>query len=235
MKKFIMIIAVISIILTNGCKKEEEVKGQTLREAKEIDPEKEKSIYYRNQSPKNGYSKAGNISFIEFKNQLTYTNPNGNSYLGLQAFSGYSQKNDGKIQQSEVFFSISFDNITKPEIYYQEGTFRAIGYLQKIECIEFTDQFKDCKLYLKNNEVYDAEFKPEGEVLLKVKNDSLYLIIPLTFGTSDFLAYRNENGATSPESFESFKKAYKEYRKDKFAPPLMKFDYKEEDMKIYEE
>ncbi|WP_411821840.1 hypothetical protein [Leptospira sp. 'Mane'] len=235
MKKFIELI-IISFIFILGCKKEEPIVAEQPKQTKveEIDREKGGSIYFRHQSKKDEYYKYTSISFAKFKDNLIHPNDI-SGILSLEAFDGGSQRKDGKINQSETFLSLDFKDIKQPELHYEEGMFRAIGYLRKIECIEFTDQFKDCKLYLKNNEVYDAEFKPEGEILLKVKNNSLYLIIPLTYGTSDFLAYRNENGPSSPESFESFKKAYNEYRKDKFAPPLEKFDYKEEDMKVYEE
>ncbi|TGK51645.1 hypothetical protein EHQ16_13830 [Leptospira kanakyensis] len=175
------------------------------------------------------YDKARTLSFDEFKNGFT-NNPKGFNIIFLNS---YFEEN-GRFKYNDGCFSISFPKKEKPELYYvYEQTFLARGVTETIRCNEFSDELKDCLLSFKITS--DSKDTEKGQVIFRVKLDTLYHIEPFGFPWDakpqfGFLS----DGGSKKESWRNFKKAIALYRKTPGLGDLQKLGYKPEDIEFFD-
>ncbi len=219
------------------CKEEAKVEIQDeskIEAVKEnaIDQERLHSFFNPNPIEQIDYSKGETISLAKFKEKamLKYED-NGLRYLVLDEFEGKHITQDQIAYQSSNSLSFHEDEKKNIKVDFQlDEPVLENGTLQNIKCIEFSEKLKDCKIT-----IYENEAKREGFVILKIKNDNLYRVISVNYSSRDFIAYKLVKTLQSPETFLSFKKAFQEYRKEKFGPPIESFEFNPEFLPYYEE
>lgn len=176
------------------------------------------------------YNKEKLLSYEEFKNGLTYHNPNGINIIFLNK--NYEEKE--RFKYNDGCFSIDFPKKGKPELYYvYEETFLARGETKSIRCSAFSDELKDCLLSFRLTS--DTMGTEKGQVIFRVMSNTLYHIVPIGFPWDAKPQYGFlSNGASKKESWRNFKKAISLYRKTPGLGDLQKLGYKQEDIEFFD-
>lgn len=176
------------------------------------------------------YEKAKILSLEEFKKGLKYYTPNDINIVFLNKH--YIEKDSFSYNYS--CFSIGFPKKGKPELdYAYEQMFLARGITESVRCNEFSDEFKDCLLSFKLTS--DTMGTEKGQVIFRVKSNTLYHIIPIEFpfqATPQFGFL--STGLSKKESWRSFKKAIELYRKTPGLGDLQKLGFKKEDIDFFD-
>lgn len=159
--------------------------------------------------------------------------------FSLHAFDNQSQTEIAVTQNSGTKFRLNFDadrnNQTNLVI---RGETLIVGPLKKTRCIEFTKEYTDCKLYFDNTvehegNIYPYESVDTNEVIVRCRND-VVCFVSVPQEREYFPAFLWTAPAKSPELNDSFRRAYREYRKDPTAPPPSEYGFDEEKMRAWE-
>jgi hypothetical protein len=176
------------------------------------------------------YDSAKKMSVQEFKRGFTQS-PKGFNIIYLN--SNYEEK--GRFgRYNHGCFSIDYYKEGKPELYYvYEETFLARGLTEKIQCVEFSNQLKDCLLSF--NLTSDTQGTKKGQVIFRVMSDTLYHIEPIGFPWDAKPQYGFLSvGESKKESWRNFKRALALYRKTPGLPELQSLGYKPEDIEFFD-
>jgi hypothetical protein len=155
----------------------------------------------------------------------------------LDAFDHQSQNGIEVVSQSGTWFGINFDkdrnNQTNLVI---RGETLMVGPLKKTRCIEFTKEYTDCKFYFDNTvehegNIYPYESVDTNEVIVRCNND-VVCFVSVPQEREYFPAFVWVGDVSLRH--DSFRRAYREYRKDHTAPPPSKYGFDEEKMRAWE-
>ncbi|WCL48471.1 hypothetical protein [Leptospira sp. GIMC2001] len=159
--------------------------------------------------------------------------------FALSAFDPQSQNDKEVTQSSQNVFSLGFEGEKDEQGYLNiRGETRLAGELKKVHCIEFTKEYTDCKFFFDNIVFDNSEYHPydgsTNQVIIRSRNDIVFYVTVPQEGEY-FPAFHWTGPAKSQVLNESFRRAYREYRKDPSAPPPSKYGYDEEKMKTWEQ
>ncbi|TGM45994.1 hypothetical protein [Leptospira vanthielii] len=167
------------------------------------------------------YEKYQKIDPIRFRKEI------GDQEGNIQVYDFYEVIHK---QAGQTYFAIHYDKEAGGFVsYLQFGFWAGIDTLKEVNCIRFTKEFRNCRLSFILSPYPDMS---PVIIYLRSKNDKLFYLMhpdvdrPMFFGNGHI---------ESKEFLESAKEAYKLYKLEKNAPPLMEFGIEKADAKKLEE